>query len=164
MDKKQNDQHQKTKKTLKIIGISLIIFGGVMTAIGLIDFFSSFNSFDMPTKFWCAFVGLPCIGIGSSVTSVAYKQEISRYMKNEGVPVVNEASEELSPAIRSVTTAIKESLNGNDGVVCSCGNRNDKGDKFCSACGKPLQTVCPACGEKAEADDNFCPNCGEKLN
>ena len=31
-----------------------------------------------------------------------------RYTKNEAVPVINEASEELKPAVKSVAEAVKE--------------------------------------------------------
>ena len=42
--------------------------------------------------------------------------------------------------------------------------KNEKGSKFCSKCGKSIETekVCSNCGKKIENNDNFCPHCGQK--
>lgn len=161
----QNQNHQKTKKTLKVISIVLLGCGIILAAIGFISFFSAFNNGGFPKYFWCTFVGLPMLGIGGSIASVANRREIATYMKNEDVPVVNEASKELSPAIKNVASAIKEGLSGTntDGIRCSCGELNEKGDKYCSACGKTLLSVCPYCGKEIDADDKYCGQCGNSL-
>ena len=96
------ERHNSIKKKLKIVGFICLIAGAVFTAIGLIDFFASIGGSDMPTKFWCAFVGLPLLGIGFAITSFAFRREISRYVKNESVPVINEAGKELTPAVRDI--------------------------------------------------------------
>ena len=165
MNDKQNDQHEKTKKKLKIVGISLIVIGTVFSLIGFIDFFSAFSGYRMPNKFWCLFIGFPTFGIGLIITNTAYKREISRYMKNESTPVINEASDDLAPAFRNVASAVKEGLSNTkiSGIRCSCGELNEKGDKFCSACGKALLSTCPHCGKEVDVDDRFCGQCGEKL-
>lgn len=165
MDNKQNEQHKKTKKTLRLVS-GILLGGGIcLTATGFISFFSAFGNGGFPELFWCAFLGLPMLGIGGSIASVANRREISTYMKNEDVPVVNEASKELSLATKNVTSAIKEGLSGanTDGIRCSCGELNEKGDKFCSACGKALLSACPHCGKEVDADDKFCGQCGKSL-
>ena len=75
------------------------------------------------------------------ILSFAFKQEISRYLKNESVPVINEASEELSPAIKNVASAVKQGLS------------EDSDKKYCTAC-----------GAKIETNDRFCGQCGNKLD
>lgn len=91
-------KHEQTKRKLKIIGISILSIGLIFTIIGFISFFSSFGSGDMPSLFWCSFIGLPMFAVGLSITSLAFKREISRYVKNESVPIINEAGREVSPA------------------------------------------------------------------
>ena len=165
MENNQNNKHEQTKKKLKIIGVALLIIGGIFTLVGFINFFASFGGDSMPNLFWCTFIGLPMLGIGSMLTTMGYKQEISRYIKNESIPVLNEAGEELSPAIRAVTNAVKEGLcEETQQIRCNCGNYNDKTDKFCSNCGKALTYTCPQGNVKLEPDDKFCKQCGTKLN
>lgn len=55
-------------------------------------------------NFAAAFVGLPLLGIGFAITSFAFRREISRYVKNESVPVINEAGKELTPAVRDIAS------------------------------------------------------------
>lgn len=81
------ERHNSIKKKLKIVGFICLIAGAVFTAIGLIDFFASMGGSDMPTKFWCAFVGLPLLGIGFAITSFAFRREISRYVKTNRCPL-----------------------------------------------------------------------------
>ena len=91
MDDREKRRHDQIKLTLKIIGISLIVIGAILVIVGMVDFFSAMNSEDMhaPTKFWCLFWGLPCVGIGIAMTVFGYRQEITRYIKNESVDVIN---------------------------------------------------------------------------
>ena len=85
-----------------------------------------------------------------------------RYNKNESVPIINEASEEIKPAVHNVVSAVKNSLN-DDTITCSCGTVNDKNNKFCKKCGKELLKTCPSCGKNIENDSTFCPHCGAKI-
>lgn len=162
-----NKKHEATKKKLKAIGFILLAVGGVFALIGFIDFFSSIYGNGIPTRFWCLFIGLPLFGVGGSITAAAHKREISRYIKNESVPVVNEASEELSPTIRNIASAIKDGIHGENDeetAVChACGAKNDKNNKFCGNCGASLAKVCPACGKSAPSGNSYCGNCGAKL-
>ncbi|MFR1554449.1 MAG: hypothetical protein ACLSTV_07175 [Coriobacteriales bacterium] len=115
-------RHNATKKVLKIVGIICIVTGCIFAAIGFIDFFGAMGN-GMPTKFWCLFIGLPLTAIGIMITMFAFKREISRYVKNESVPVINETGREISPAIRDIASAVKDGLDDKtvNGVRCSCG-------------------------------------------
>ena len=160
----ENRKHNATKKALKIIGIVCIVTGGIFAVIGFIDFFSSMGK-GMPTKFWCLFIGIPLTAIGLMITSFAFKREISRYVKNESVPVINEAGREISPAIRDIASAVKDGFDDKttNGVRCSCGEINAPDSKFCKKCGKSLVKQCPSCGEEISSDSTFCNYCGTKL-
>ena len=158
MDKKQNDKHQRTKFWLRIIALCLLVAGITLTVIG----FSHFGNFDT-NLFSLTFVGLPCTMAGFALTVISFSQSLSRFFKNEHAPIVNEYSQDISPAIRNYASALKEGFTNDEEIVCSCGKRNQKDDKFCSECGKALQRVCPACGKIMESDDKFCSDCGQKL-
>ena len=160
------ERHNSIKKKLKIVGFICLIAGAVFTAIGLIALFASMGGSDLPTKVWCAFVGLPLLGIGFAITSFAFRREISRYVKNESVPVINEAGKELTPAVRDIASAVKEGLSDStkDEIRCSCGTLNNKGSKFCKECGKSFVSICPHCGQEIPADSAFCNHCGSKLS
>ncbi|MDE6586685.1 MAG: zinc ribbon domain-containing protein [Clostridia bacterium] len=160
------DNHESTKKKLKIIGGILLVVGAVFAITGFISFFSAFNNGGWPELFWMAFLGLPMCGIGGSIIGIAYKREISKYMKDESVPVINEAAEELSPAVKAVTRAVKDGVGGSRGgsnITCKCGEVNPPDGKFCTRCGAPLLSACPHCGGTVDADDKFCGNCGNKI-
>ena len=157
-------KHEQTKRKLKIIGISVLSIGLIFTIIGFISFFTSFGSGDMPSLFWCSFIGLPMFAVGLSITSLAFKREISRYVKNESVPIINEAGREVSPAVRDIASAVKEGISDNNESRCPlCGEFNEKGSKFCKNCGKSFIKVCPFCGQEIDFDSSFCNYCGKKL-
>lgn len=158
------NQHEKTKRILKILGFIIAGLGLIFTIIGFVNFFSVFNSGEgMPDLFWCAMMGLPMLGIGISLLGVGFKREISHYMEKESAPVVNEAAKDMSPAVKTVASAVKEGISGSGKIYCTCGVENEKDSKFCKACGKALVKICPACGEVVDFDSAFCDHCGSKL-
>lgn len=160
----QNDnnfeKHEKLKKKLKIAGFVLVIVGAVLALAAFIDFFITVDpDKGMPKLFFLAFIGLPMLGIGAGLLTFGFRREIATYSKNESVPVINEASSEIAPAIQNVVKAAKTE----SGVRCECGALNDADAKFCKACGKPLAKTCDNCGENNSADSAYCNNCGNKL-
>lgn len=162
MSDNQN-KHNEVKKKLKIVGVILLVAGGVFAIAGFASFFSAFGNGGIPKYFWMAFLGLPMCGVGGSLLTFAYKREISTYVKNESVPVINEAAEELTPAVKAVVGAVKESSGAPRGIVCQCGEVNPTDGKFCTRCGRPLYSACPHCGAAVDADDKYCGNCGGKI-
>lgn len=158
-------QHNSTKKKLKIIGGVVTGIGAVCALIGFIDFFSCINGGGMPKLFFLCFIGLPTFGVGLMLLSLGFKKEISTYVKNESVPVINEAADELKPAVKSVVGAVREGLKPDGHTVkCqNCGAENPADHNFCAECGSSLIKTCPVCGAKQEADDKFCGHCGAKF-
>lgn len=163
-------EHNATKKKLRIIGIILLVIGAACAITGFLDFSLCFVSTTVPTLFFLIFLGFPMIFIGTVLLIFGFKKEIGTYIKNESVPVINEAADELKPAVKSVVSAVKEGLKGeepkdeqSERVCPHCGKHNDADHTFCAYCGKPLEKVCPVCGEKQDPGDVFCGKCGAKL-
>lgn len=152
-------KHEKTKRTLKIVGIVLMAVGLVCDIVGFIDIFRAIHNESMPSVPFLLFIGLPMFGIGLILLIFGAHREIARYVKDESVPVINEASRELTPAVRAVVNAAK-----GETVSCpACGANNEKDNAYCSACGKPLQKICPKCGSTQAGENAYCSKCGEKL-
>src|SRR5687767_8391831 len=109
-------RHTDMRNTLRAIGPLVVIVGVIFTVIGLGSFFSSFGTFEPPRYFWCAFVGLPLIGLGSAICKFAYLGAVTRYMANEVAPVgkdvVNYVAEGARGAVRDVAAAVGEGLRG----------------------------------------------------
>lgn len=154
-------QHEKLKFRLKIVGFIMIAAGIALTITGFVDFFKAMANPEngIPKLFFLLFIGLPMLGVGAGFLVFAFRREIVTYTKNESVPVINEASAEISPAIQNVVKA----ANTENGVRCVCGTINDADAKFCKACGKPLAKICENCGETNSADSTYCSNCGNRL-
>lgn len=156
-----DNKHLRTKRILKIIGLLLLVAGLIFVVVGLVDFFSCFGTANMPTRFWCLFVGLPLLAIGISTTIFAYRMELTRYIKNESVPIINEMGTEIKPAVSAISNAVKEGVQ--EKIICECGAQNDPDSKYCKSCGKSLVIVCPDCGNKNDLSSKFCDNCGKKI-
>ena len=155
-------KHAKNKKILKVIGIILLIAGVCCAVTGFVDMGLSMRRMEMPRLFFLLIIGFPSIGIGGMLTLMGFRKEVATYIKNESVPVFNEASEEMKPGISAVASAVKEGVTAS--VTCpACGESNTEGSNFCRKCGKPLSSVCPRCGATVAPDSFFCPKCGEKL-
>lgn len=157
---------------LRAFGLLLTAVGGVFTAIGLVSFFGSMSSMHAgpPEYFWCAFVGLPMLGFGTMLLKLGYLGAIGRYVAGESAPVVsdtvNYVAEETRPAMRAVSSAIREGLSGagEAGQCRSCGQTHDAEARFCDQCGASLQApACPSCGRENDADARFCAGCGKAV-
>lgn len=155
-----NKKHERTKFILKIIGPIVIAAGLACTATGFADMIISTNEGDMPQLFWLMIIGLPALGIGGMITAAAFRRELTTYIKNETVPVINETGEEIAPAVSAIAGAARAN---NEDACPFCGQPNDDGAEFCRHCGKPLYVTCPACGRNVRAGA-FCDKCGAKLN
>lgn len=193
--------HQSTRDALRLVGVLLVIVGAIFTLVGLVDFFGSIGRIGDagplqllapdtvtingqtvplhkpqigPQRFWCFFVGLPMLGLGTALIKTGFMGRIARYTSAELTPVatdsINYAAHAAKGGVRELATAVGEGLRG-DGPSGAerpcprCLHRNDPGAKFCSECGSPLAThrQCPGCHQENDADAKFCDNCGQAL-
>lgn len=171
MNRHQNDngeerkaRHRNLKRILRVGGGVALAAGLAFVIVGFADFFRSTSNFGQPKLFWCFFAGIPLVFVGASLTAFGFHREIGRYVKNESVPIINEAATELAPAVKEIAKAVKEASSDTREARCSCGASNDSDANYCKTCGKPLTKTCPYCGEIVKSDNVFCGKCGKKLD
>ena len=155
------NKQKSIKKALKIIGPIFAVIGLTLTIVGFVNFFTTLGDGGFPKLFFFAFIGLPLLGIGAGITFTAFRQEITKYYVKETAPILNQAAKDISPAIQTMTHAVKDGLT--EKLVCACGKENDFTDKYCAECGAPLVPLCPKCNAVLDKDAKFCDQCGEKL-
>ena len=156
----------------------MVVFGLVLTAIGLISFFSAFGTFQPPRYFWAAILGLPMIGIGVALTRLGYLGEIFRYLSGEVAPVArdtfNTMAEGTRQGVETMAHAVGRGLSTvmNEGappepetVLCHRCDASNTGDsKFCNQCGAELENPsCPGCGARLTSTARFCNQCGKPV-
>lgn len=165
-------RHEKTRSTLRVIGLFAVIIGLAFTAVGMISFFSAFGSFRAPTYFWCAFIGLPVLSIGINILKNAYMERITRYKAGEIAPVAkdtfNYIAEETSEGVKTIADSIKgkDTEEKENYIKCQkCGAKNLFKSKFCQECGERLEKkqICSKCGATHSVNAKFCSICGERL-
>jgi hypothetical protein len=114
-------------------------------------------------------VGFLCSAAGIGLLAFANQGVFARYRAGEMVPVLDDASSDLTPAITdvasSVSSGLREGARDPGGRIRhDCGASNDPDDRFCKGCGEPLaEPVCPSCGKGNDADARFCDGCGTAL-
>lgn len=146
------DWHDGTKRLARWGGLVLVTVGGLLTLTAFADFFASFGdpASGMPTRFWMAFLGLPMLGIGSTMLKAGFLGEGARYVAGEVTPVAQDVMGELGFRAGRAT------------VTCPhCRTGNDASARFCDACGGRLVASCAACEADHDVDARFCPSCGE---
>jgi hypothetical protein len=176
MSKPIDPQHDDIRSLLRFVGPSVVFVGLIFTLIGIGNFFSSFGSFQPPRYFWCAFIGLPLLALGSGICKFAFMGAVSRYIADEVAPVgkdvVNYMADGTQDAVRTVAAAVSEGLHAGasreqePAVRCpKCETDNAPGAHFCKTCGAPLAnpTACPSCGKPNDPDARFCDHCGKAL-
>jgi len=166
-------KHSEMRALLRVVGPLVLGVGLLFAVVGIGSFFAAFGSFEPPRYFWCAFVGIPLLGVGASICKFAYMGTVARYMANEVAPVgkdvVNYMAHETKDAVRGVASAFSEGLQtgnarGVTGDLCceGCGCRNEPTAKFCKHCGNSLFAGwdCQDCGHANDVDARFCEQCG----
>jgi RNA polymerase subunit RPABC4/transcription elongation factor Spt4 len=177
MDQKQIDPgHKGPRNVLRTIGPILLGLGGLLLVIGIASFFMAFGGSEPPKYFWCAFIGIPLLGVGGAMTSLGFMGRIARYHAQEIAPVAkdtfNYMAEGTRDGVKTMAGAIGQGLSeGGFGVAggsetkvrChKCNALVDDDAKFCGQCGQALtkSKPCPQCSEVNDPDAKFCDNCG----
>ncbi len=170
-------QQKSVRSVLRVVGPVIVGVGILFVLVGGVDFFSKAGSAQMPTKFWCFFVGLPLLAIGGTLTRFGFMGAVARYTVGEYAPVakdtLNYMAEGTTDAVEDLAQAVGKGLAAGTGSAearaqmrChKCNANNDAEAKFCSQCGAALLKTreCPQCGELNDPDAHFCDNCGHRF-
>jgi RNA polymerase subunit RPABC4/transcription elongation factor Spt4 len=166
--------HNNLRNALRVAGPVIAATGLVLMIVGLVNFFMAFGGMEPPRLFWCAFVGIPLLGVGGILTSYAFLGRFMRYVAGETAPVgkdtFNYLAEGTREGVQAVAGAIGQGLReshpgGATAPMVRCHKCNAllaADARFCSQCGQALGKTrpCPACGELNDPDARFCDNCG----
>ena len=170
--------HTGARNTLRVVGPFIGLIGLGFVVVGLVSFFSAFGGDGPPTKFWCAFVGMPLMFVGGVMTSYGYMGKVMRYGAQETAPVIkdtfNYMAEGTSEGVKTMASALGQGLRegglagGGSQTMVRCHKCNalvPDGAKFCSQCGQTLGKTkpCPSCQELNDPDAKFCDNCGRSF-
>jgi hypothetical protein len=196
MMRQVDPQHVQKRSVLRVVGILLLALGLILTITGFASLFSTMGSGESswelgdgrvihgtrddsgpPKYFWCAFVGLPLLAVGASLTAYGFKGAVLRYAVGEVAPVakdtINYVAEGAKDGIETISSAIGRGIASARGpaeataitkVRCpKCNHENDADAKFCSECAFSLRKTrpCPHCGELNDPDAKFCDDCGQ---
>ena len=154
--------YSKTKKTFRTLGFIILPIGLVLSIIGFIDFFMSFNSMTQPKLFFCLFIGLPLTSIGIIFLILGFMKELNSFAASQSTPVHKDVINYMLDGTRE---EVNKTINASKKIICpECKAENDKDALFCSTCGHKLKNTCPKCKAENDADAKFCKNCGEELN
>lgn len=148
-DNKVDPGHDDTRDLLRLLGILLTGAGLLLTLIGLGSFFAAFGGSGFAQYFWCAFLGLPLLGVGLNLCRLGFQGAIARYQAGEVAPVAKDAINYLSDGaqegVKTVATAVGEGLASGfqhpekSHVHCpKCNLANDSDARFCKHCGTAL--------------------------
>lgn len=176
MKQQIDDGHRQTRSVLRVVGPSVALAGLVFVVIGFGSFFASFGSFAPPRYFWCAFVGMPLLGVGIAICKFAFMGRVARYVANEVAPVgkdtFNYMADGTKEGVQELASAVGDGLRSDSFaepkrvVRChKCNLDNDSDANFCSGCGSALRKSkeCPNCRELNDPDARFCDNCGQAV-
>ena len=164
------EAYQKTRKTLKKIGIIVLCIGLPLFITGVVLTCIGFGDFDGPNLFmiggFLMFFGFAGIGVSIGLLVTASARKIQGFMANTTIPVVKEVTQELAPVVGDVAEEVTQAIKGEKETTCpKCGEKSSKNAKFCSNCGEKLKVElhCPECNEKITARHKYCPNCGKQV-
>jgi len=170
MTELEDPQHGDVRSLLRVIGPAMMAAGLLFMVVGIGSFFASFGSFEPPRHFWCAFVGMPLLAVGATISKFAYIGAVARYMASEVAPVGKDVTNYMvdgtKDSIRDVATAVGEGFAAAHSphvLRCQkCGSENESSANFCHECGAPFAKTkrCEKCGDLNDTTARFCDHCG----
>ena len=131
--------YSKHKKTMRIIGVPLIIFGIIICILGFTSFTNGdFDSFGLTAGMYLG--GFLMAGIGAMLIFVSFARPVSKYYATEMSPAMQITGE-------SIGTGLKNSGFGNNKTQTK----------------EIIKIKCPHCGYLESEDADFCSKCGKKI-
>ena len=99
---------------MRVAGPIVAAVGLIFTIIGMVSFFSAFGGGGPPRLFWCCFVGMPLLFVGSVMCKFGFMGAVARYTAAEQVPVATDAITDLAEgtqgAVKTVARSIAEGV------------------------------------------------------
>jgi hypothetical protein len=118
-NKVQSPQHSLIRTVLRIGGPIIILVGLTFMIVGIGSFFSAFGTFEPPRYFWCVFVGIPLLFVGSAMCMFGFLGSYYRYVAGEAAPVakdvVNYMGENTQPGVQAVAKAAAKGVS--EGII-----------------------------------------------
>lgn len=140
-----NKNHEKKKRLLKILGLSMLVCGVICEVIGFVALFK----LDKNGYLWIlTIIGIPLTFSSIGLITTGFAREFAKYNKNEYVSVIKELKQELN-VLENKTTCP------------NCNTENSSDSSFCRNCGKELSKNCPICNAVLSYDNKFCDKCGK---
>jgi len=115
-NKLESPQHSSIRKVLRLGGPVIAGVGLLFMFVGFGSFFSTLGNFEFefPRFFWCAFVGMPLLFVGTVMCGFGYLGALQRYVALESAPaakdVVNDMGENIRPVVRELAEAVAEGV------------------------------------------------------
>jgi len=113
-DRLKSPQQSTIRTTLRTGGLVILAIGGLLMLIGFGSFFASFSSSEPPRYFWCAFLGMPLLFVGTVMCMFGFMGAFQRYVAGESAPVakdvVNYMGENTQPGVKAVVKAVTEGI------------------------------------------------------
>lgn len=169
MNDKVDPRHSQLRQTLRVVGPATLVGGLVLMVVGLGNFFLAFGTMEPPRYFWCAFLGIPLIGVGGMITQYAFLGAFYRFVAAEAAPVAKDTFNYMATGttegVRDIASAIKQGLRG-DAMTCpTCGCNHGIDAKFCDHCGQPIASskTCSECSAANNPRAKFCDACGHRF-
>ena len=148
-ESKLDPRHDRTRQALRTIGPLLAGTGLLLMVVGIGSFFAAFGTFEPPSYFWCAFVGMPLFAVGLMLSRFGFLGAVIRYQAGEIAPVakdtVNYMAEGTQAGVKTLAAAVAE------GIATGLSHRESTAEH------------CPKCGQGNDSDASFCKHCGEVL-
>ena len=114
MSNLQTPQHRRARSILRIAGPIIGSIGFVFLIVGMCSFFSAFGGGGQPDHFWCCFVGMPLLFIGTAMCMFGYMGALARYTTTEYLPTAVDATSEMAEgtkgAVKTVARAVAEGV------------------------------------------------------
>jgi hypothetical protein len=130
LKKLQQPGQSSIRTGLRIAGPVIFLTGAICTIIGLVSFFASFGSMEMPHYFWLAFIGMPLMFVGGVMCQFGFIGAVARFIAGESAPVaadtVNYMAEETRGAVETLAkSAAKGVVEGIEGGRNKTGQGKD---------------------------------------
>lgn len=115
MQKLESAKHSAARKFLRIAGPLTLAAGALLMIIGFGSLIiTTFNSSGPPALFFCAFIGIPLLFVGTVMCMFGFMGAVSRYVAAEQAPVakdtINYMADGTQDAFRTVARAAAQGV------------------------------------------------------